>query len=59
MDLLQNFLNVRYSTRKLSDDEFEDAVPKLASELCAVDFRQAYTDKQLREDWRKLQDWMC
>lgn len=59
MDLLQNYLNVRYSTRNLSDAEFECIISKLSDELCEVDFRQKFTEKQLKDDWKKLQDWMC
>jgi 16S rRNA G966 N2-methylase RsmD len=55
--MLTNFLNVRNSTRKLTDIEFEKILPDLAEELEKVSFYPKYTDTELLMDWKKLQDW--
>ena len=57
MTILQNYLNKRHSTRNLSDIEFQNILPTLASELSQEDFIPCYTDKQLKKDWLDLQKW--
>jgi len=57
MKILQNYLNKKYSTRNLSDIEFENILPSLALELSQVNFIPEYTDKQLKKDWLDLQKW--
>lgn len=57
MQHLQNFLNVRYSTRNLTDTQFDNIVETLAEELESVDFVPKYTDKQLQKDWNDLKNW--
>lgn len=52
--MISQFLNVKNSTRKLTDLEFESVIETLAEELSDVDFRFDYTEKQLRDDWYKL-----
>ena len=54
---INDFLNVRYSTRKLSDVEFESVLPSLAAQLENVNFIPNYTDQKLRIDWKNLCDW--
>lgn len=54
---LYNFLNVRYSTRNLSDVEFESILPELASQLEKVVFTPTYTEQQLKNDWKNLCEW--
>lgn len=54
---IHDFLNVRNSTRKLSDVEFEFIVPTLASQLEKINFIPKYTDQQLRTDWKNLYKW--
>jgi 16S rRNA G966 N2-methylase RsmD len=54
--MIYDFLNVRYSTRKLTDEEFESALPVLAEELQNVDFRITYTEQQLKKEWKSLID---
>jgi 16S rRNA G966 N2-methylase RsmD/Pyruvate/2-oxoacid:ferredoxin oxidoreductase delta subunit len=55
--MLINFLNVRNSTRNLSDAEFEEILPQLAKELESASFYSKYSDRELYADWKKLQDW--
>lgn len=57
MNTVQKFLNKRYSTRNLSDQEFAKLVPVLAKELTDVDFVPQYSDQQLQTDWSKLKIW--
>jgi len=52
--ILNNYLNVRYSTKNLSDIEFEKIVPILAKELESISFYVKYTDKQLIDDYAQL-----
>jgi 16S rRNA G966 N2-methylase RsmD len=54
---LQNFLNKKYSTKNLSDIDFENIVEELAESISKVSYVQAYTEKQLRDDWKKLCNW--
>ena len=54
---LKNYLNVRYSTRNLSDEEFEAIVETLAEELENVSFIPQYTNAQLYKDWVDLKKW--
>lgn len=55
--MIENFLGVKNSTRNLSDDEFEKLLPILSSELESVSFYSSYSEKQLIDDWVKLQQW--
>lgn len=52
-----DFLNKRFSTRNLSDVEFESIIEELAEEISKVSYLQSYTDKQLLDDWQKLCKW--
>lgn len=52
--MISNFLNVRYSTRKLSDEEFEANVEQLATELVDIDYKVSYTEDELKKDWEAL-----
>lgn len=54
---IHDFLNVRNSTKKLSDVEFEFILPTLASQLEKINFIPKYTDQQLRTDWKNLYKW--
>jgi tRNA1(Val) A37 N6-methylase TrmN6 len=56
---LDDILNVRNSTRSLSDEVFEESLPHLAEELELVDFRQKYSERELMLDWEKLKNWEC
>ena len=51
---LENFLNERHSTRKLTDEEFELAKVELASQLETYDYKVKFTEKELRTDWKNL-----
>ena len=57
MTILTDILNKRYSTRKLSDADFDVAVPNLAKELENTDFHYNYTDEEMLIDWKKLCSW--
>lgn len=54
---LVDILNVRGSTRALSDADFEAAVPSLAKELEQHNFYHHYDDDVLQKDWKKLCKW--
>lgn len=55
--MLENYLNVRYSLRNISNQEFENILPQLAKELEQVSFIPNYDDKVLIHDWKKLCAW--
>jgi len=55
--MLKNYLNVRYSLRNISDVDFENILPQLASELEQVSFIPHFEDKVLKNDWTKLCAW--
>lgn len=57
--MIYDFLNVRGSTRKLSDEEFENLLPILAEELQNVEFKTLYTEEQLKKEWKSLLDFSC
>jgi hypothetical protein len=50
-------LNKRYSTRSLSDEEFDRLVPVLSEELTGINFVPHYSDQELKQDWSKLKIW--
>jgi 16S rRNA G966 N2-methylase RsmD len=54
---IHNFLNIRNTTRKLNDVEFESVVSTLASQLENISFIPKYSDQQLRTDWNNLCKW--
>lgn len=54
---LKDFLNIRYSTKNLSDEQFELIVDSLAQQLESVSFYSTHTDEKLKEDWSKLCKW--
>lgn len=55
--MIENFLNIKNSLRILSDNEFENILPALASELENVSFHTSYSEMELKHDWLKLQSW--
>jgi len=55
--MIENYLNVRHSIRRLSDTDFELILPTLAQELESVSFLPAYDDKQLLDAWKQLCNW--
>lgn len=57
MVTLKDILNVRNSTRNLSDADFESALPSLAKDLENQSFYTTYTDAQLHSDWQALCKW--
>jgi 16S rRNA G966 N2-methylase RsmD len=57
MVTLADILNVRYSTRNLSDADFDAAVPNLAKELEQYNFLPHYSDDVLKKDWQQLSKW--
>jgi 16S rRNA G966 N2-methylase RsmD len=54
---IKDFLNVRNSTRNLSDVEFERILPELATQLQNVEYITQYTNQQLKTDWNNLCKW--
>lgn len=55
--MIINYLNKRYSTRNLSDHEFETILPQLALELEQESFYPTYSDDELTRDWKNLKKW--
>ena len=54
---IKDFLNVKNSTRNLSDVEFERILPELATQLQNVEYITQYTNQQLKTDWNNLCKW--
>jgi 16S rRNA G966 N2-methylase RsmD len=54
---LENILNKRYSTRNMSDEQFEKILPTIAQELEKTSFYFSYTDQEMMSDWKKLCNW--
>jgi len=52
--MIENYLNVRNSTRNLSDEEFDEILPQLANELRDICFYTKYSDDILYDSWEKL-----
>lgn len=52
--MINDYLNVKNSTRNLSDDEFDKILPQLADELVLVDFIPSHDDTVLLRDWENL-----
>jgi len=58
MDInIKDFINIRHSTKKLSDNEFEQILPELASQLENVNYVTEYTAEKLKIDWKNLCNW--
>jgi 16S rRNA G966 N2-methylase RsmD len=57
MVTLKDILNIRYSTRNMSNADFDLAVPNLAKELEQTSFYHNYTVEEMQKDWKKLCDW--
>jgi 16S rRNA G966 N2-methylase RsmD len=55
--MIEKFLNIKNSLRNISDEQFENILPILASELEDVSFYVNYNEKELKDDWVKLQLW--
>lgn len=58
MVTITDILNVRHSTRNMSDADFESALPILAKELEQQSFYVTYTNDQLQKDWKNLCKWI-
>ncbi len=54
---LKDFLNVRHSTRNLSDTIFENIITELCEQLERTNYYTNYTEEKLRKDWKNLNDW--
>jgi len=54
---LDHYLNVRHSTRNLSDELFESIIEELAEAISKVSIYPEYTNAQLIDDWIKLNRW--
>lgn len=57
MATLKDILNVRHSTKNMSDADFALALPSLAKELEQHSFLTSYTNDQLNKDWAALCKW--
>ena len=57
MVTLKDVLNIRHSTRSMTDADFESALPSLAKELEQHNFLPSYTNQQLDKDWKDLCKW--
>lgn len=57
MNMIENYLNKKNSLRCLSDAEFENILPTLASELSEVKIEPSYQTEQLYRDWMDLCNW--
>ena len=55
--MLEKYLNVRYSLQNLSDQEFENILPTLATELEQVSYVPTHSLSDLQKDWNKLKNW--
>ena len=55
--MLVDILNKRYSTRNMSDADFDKAVPTLAKQLEQTSFYHQYTDEEMTKDYEKLCKW--
>jgi hypothetical protein len=55
--MLEQYLNVRYSLRNISDQYFETILPQLAQELEQVSYIPSYDNDTLYKDWQKLCKW--
>ena len=51
---LKDFLNVRFSLRNLSDEDFEVACKQLAPQLERYDYNALYPETKLKKDWNNL-----
>lgn len=56
---IEDILNKRYSTRNLSDKDFEDSLQVLADQLANIDYRPSYDDSVLQKDWKALCKFNC
>jgi len=55
--MIESYLNIKHSTRNLTDQDFQNILPTLASELSQINYELAYTDEQLKTDWENLKNW--
>lgn len=55
--MIEQYLNVRYSLRNISDQQFETILPQLAQELEQISYIPFYDESTLKKDWRNLCKW--
>jgi len=55
--MLEQYLNVRYSLKNISDQKFETILPQLAQELEQVSYIPSYDEGILQKDWKNLYKW--
>ena len=55
--MIEQYLNVRYSLKNISEEEFENILPTLASELEQVSYIPMYEDAVLQKEWKNLCNW--
>lgn len=54
---INDILNIKYSTRNLSDEEFERALPQLAKELANKSYLFNYSGEEIQKDWKRLKNY--
>lgn len=55
--MIKNYLNIRYSLRNLTDEDFNNIVPQLAKELETVSYIPNYSDVTLIKNYNDLCFW--
>lgn len=55
--MISDFLNVKNSTRNLTDDEFEKILPELAEQLSNISYYHNYSYDNLLKDWNNLKSY--
>lgn len=52
--MIENYLNIKNSTRNLTDRQFDDILPQLAKELSDISFYPNHSDEALQKNWKEL-----
>ena len=52
--MIENYLNIKNSTRNLTDRQFDDILPQLAKELSDISFYPNHSDEVLQKNWKEL-----
>ena len=55
--MIEQFLNIKNSTRNLSDNEFNEILPQLANELKDIPIEHTHAVEILMADYDKLKQW--
>jgi hypothetical protein len=52
--MIENYLNIKNSTRRLTDRQFDNILPQLAKELSDISFYPNHSDEVLQKNWKEL-----